>query len=80
LPGANISIIDADAKAVSSLDGDFNLLSPRLGEVKLKVEYIGYQTQTLSVLLKEGTNDIGYVSIEPDDKKSKDKISSIEGV
>ncbi|MDQ8749633.1 TonB-dependent receptor [Elizabethkingia miricola] len=80
LPGANISIIDADAKAVSSLDGDFNLLSPRLGEVKLKVEYIGYQTQTLSVVLKEGTNDIGYVSIEPEDKKSKDKISSIEGV
>lgn len=30
--------------------------------------------------MKEGTNDIGYVSIEPEDKKNKDKISSIEGV
>ena len=45
LPGANISIVDADTKAISSLDGDFNLLSPKLGEVKLKVEYIGYHTK-----------------------------------
>ena len=54
LPGANISIVDADTKAISSLDGDFNLLSPKLGEVKLKVEYIGYQANLIDCL--EGRN------------------------
>lgn len=80
LPGANISIVDAEQKAVSSLDGDFSLLSPKLGEVNLKVEYIGYETRIFPVTLKEGTNDLGYITIEPEDKRTKDKISNIQEV
>jgi len=81
LPGANISIVDADAKAVSSLDGDFNLLSPKLGEINLKVEYIGYETKIFPVTIKEGTNDIGYITIDPEDKRIlKDKVSNIQEV
>lgn len=80
LPGANISIVDADAKAISSLDGDFNLLSPRLGEVNLKVEYIGYETKIFPITIKEGTNDIGYITIAPEEKKSNEKVSDIQQV
>ncbi|WP_370898425.1 TonB-dependent receptor [Chryseobacterium gossypii] len=80
LPGANISIVDAEARTVSSLEGDFNLLSPRLGEVNLKVEYIGYETKIFPVTIKEGTNDIGYITIVPEDKTKKDKISNIEEI
>lgn len=80
LPGANISIVDADAKAISSLDGDFNLLSPRLGEINLKVEYIGYETKIFPITIKEGTNDIGYITIAPEEKKNKEKISDIQQV
>ncbi|WP_326983530.1 TonB-dependent receptor [Chryseobacterium sp. MYb264] len=80
LPGANISIVDADAKSVSSLDGDFNLLSPKLGEINVKVEYIGYETKIFPVTIKEGTNDLGYLTINPEDKKVKDKVSDIQEV
>lgn len=80
LPGANVSIVDSDAKAVSSLDGDFNLLSPTLGNVNVKIEYIGYETKLFPVQLKEGTNDLGYITIEPEEKKTKDKVSDIQEV
>ena len=80
LPGANISIVDADAKTVSSLDGDFNLLSPALGEIILKIEYIGYETKTFPITIKEGTNDIGYITIDPEEKKSKDKVNDIQEI
>jgi TonB-dependent receptor len=80
LPGANISIVDAEAKAVSSLDGDFNLLSPKLGEINIKVEYIGYETKIFPVMIKEGTNDIGYITIAPEEKKNKDEVKDIEQV
>ncbi|MEI3791247.1 MULTISPECIES: TonB-dependent receptor [unclassified Chryseobacterium] len=80
LPGANISIVDAEAKAVSSLDGDFNLLSPKLGEINIKVEYIGYETKIFPVTIKEGTNDIGYITIAPEEKKNKDEVKDIEQV
>ncbi|WP_426278009.1 TonB-dependent receptor [Chryseobacterium sp. S-02] len=80
LPGANISIVDADAKAISSLDGDFNLLSPRLGEVNLKVEYLGYETKIFQITIKEGTNDIGYITIAPEEKKNNEKVSDIQQV
>ncbi|MCJ8153388.1 TonB-dependent receptor [Chryseobacterium sp. SSA4.19] len=80
LPGANISIVDADVKAASSLDGDFNLLSPRLGEINIKVEYLGYETKIFPVTVKEGTNDIGYITIAPEEKQSRDKVKDIEQV
>lgn len=80
LPGANISIVDENAKAVTSIDGDFSLLSPKLGEVNVKVEYIGYETQYFPMNLKEGTNDIGYITIIPENKKKTDKISDIQEV
>jgi TonB-dependent receptor len=80
LPGANISIVDANAKAVSSLDGDFNILSPKLGEVNIKIEYLGYETKIFPLTLKEGTNDIGYITIAPEEKKSKDQVKDIEQV
>ncbi|MBT2619551.1 MULTISPECIES: TonB-dependent receptor [Chryseobacterium] len=80
LPGANISIVDADAKTVSSLDGDFNVLSPKLGEMNLKVEYIGYETKIFPVTIKEGTNDIGYITISPEEKSTKDRTGSIQEV
>lgn len=80
LPGANISVIDSDSKSVSTLDGDFNLLSPKLGEINLKVEYIGYETKIFPVTIKEGTNDLGYITITPEDKKNKDKVSNIQEV
>lgn len=80
LPGANISIVDADAKAVSALDGDFNLLSPKLGEINLKVEYIGYETKIFPITIKEGTNDIGYITIAPEEKKNKEKVNDIQQV
>ncbi|ASK29184.1 TonB-dependent receptor [Chryseobacterium sp. T16E-39] len=80
LPGANISIVDAEAKTVSSLDGDFNILSPKLGEVSLKVEYIGYETKLFPIIIKEGTNDIGYITISPEEKSAKDKVGNIQEV
>lgn len=80
LPGANISIVDADVKSVSSIDGDFNILSPKLGEVNLKVEYIGYETKLFPITIKKGTNDIGYITIEPENKAENDKISNIQEV
>lgn len=80
LPGANISIVDADIKSVSSLDGDFNLLSPTLGEIRIKVEYIGYETKIFPITVKEGTNDIGYITIEPENKVRNDKVSDIQEV
>ncbi|MEY8760161.1 TonB-dependent receptor [Chryseobacterium tongliaoense] len=80
LPGANISIVDTDAKTASSLDGDFNVLSPKLGDIMIKVEYIGYETQTFPVTVKEGTNDIGYITIIPEDKVTKDKVGNIQEV
>ncbi|OCK50098.1 TonB-dependent receptor [Chryseobacterium sp. CBo1] len=80
LPGANISIIDADAKAISSLDGDFNILSPKLGDINIKVEYLGYETKIFPVTIKEGTNDVGYITIAPEEKQSKDKTKDIEQV
>jgi len=80
LPGANISIVDADAKAVSSLDGDFHLLSPKLGEVTLKIEYIGYETQVFPYIIKEGTNDIGYITIVPEEKLISNKLTDIQEV
>ncbi|EJL75917.1 TonB-dependent receptor [Chryseobacterium populi] len=80
LPGANISIVDTGAKTASSLDGDFNILSPKLGEVMIKVEYIGYETQTIPVTVKEGTNDMGYITIIPEDKTTKDKVGNIQEV
>ena len=80
LLGANISIVDVDVKAVSSLDGDFNLLSPKLGEINIKVEYIGYETKIFPITIKEGTNDIGYITIAPEEKKNKDKINDIQEV
>ncbi|WP_415327276.1 TonB-dependent receptor [Chryseobacterium sp. MMS23-Vi53] len=80
LPGANISIVDANAKTVSSLDGDFNILSPKLGEINIKVEYIGYETKIFPITIKEGTNDLGYITIAPEEKKSKDKVKDIEQV
>lgn len=79
LPGANISIVDSDVKAVSSLDGDFSILSPKLGEVNIRVEYIGYETKIFPVTLKEGTNDLGYISITPEENK-KDRTRDIEKV
>ena len=80
LPGANVSIVDSEVKTSSSLEGDFNLLSPKLGEVMVKVEYIGYETQIFPITVKEGTNDLGYLIISPDEKKVKDKESNIEQV
>lgn len=80
LPGANISIVDADSKAASSLDGDFNLLSPKLGEINIKVEYLGYETKIFPVTVKEGTNDIGYLTIFPEEKESKGNIKNIDQV
>lgn len=80
LPGANISIVDAEAKTVSSLDGDFNILSPKMGEVSLKVEYIGYETKIFPMVIKEGTNDIGYITISPEEKLTKDRTGSIQEV
>lgn len=80
LPGANISIVDAEQKAVSSLDGDFSLLSPRLGDVNIKVEYIGYETKIFPVTIKEGVNDMGYISIDPEDKKNKENINNIQEI
>ncbi|WP_292009162.1 TonB-dependent receptor [Chryseobacterium sp.] len=80
LPGANISIIDEESRTVSALDGDFKLLSPRTGNINLKVEYIGYETKIFPVTLKEGTNDLGYITIEPENKKDKDKVNDIQEV
>lgn len=80
LPGANISIVDAEAQTVSSLDGDFNILSPKMGEINLKVEYIGYETKIFPIVIKEGTNDIGYITIAPEEKSTKDRTGSIQEV
>lgn len=80
LPGANISIVDENTKAASSLDGDFNLLSPKLGEINLKIEYIGYETKYFSITVKEGTNDIGYITIDPENLTSKDKLKDIQEI
>ncbi|WP_027385984.1 TonB-dependent receptor [Chryseobacterium gregarium] len=80
LPGANISIVDADVKSASSIDGDFNILSPKLGEVRLKVEYIGYETKIFPITIKEGTNDIGYIAIEPETKVKNEKVNDIQEV
>lgn len=80
LPGANISIINSDAKTSSSLEGEFSLLSPKLGEIMVKVEYIGYETQLFPITIKEGTNDLGYITISPDNKKKHEKENNIEQV
>ncbi|MGO4710914.1 TonB-dependent receptor plug domain-containing protein, partial [Chryseobacterium sp. 2TAF14] len=80
LPGANISIVDENLKVSSLLDGDFSLLSPKLGEVNLKIEYIGYETKYFPITVKEGTNDIGYITIEPENLATKDKLNDIQAV
>lgn len=80
LPGANISIEDTEARSVSSLDGDFNLLSPKLGEISIRVEYIGYETKVFQVVIKEGTNDLGYITIAPDEKQKNAQVKDIEQV
>jgi len=80
LPGANISIVDENTKAASSLDGDFNLLSPKLGEINLKIEYIGYETKYFPITVKEGTNDIGYITIDPENLASKEKLKDIQEI
>ncbi len=80
LPGANISIADDASTSVSAIDGDFNLISPKLGEINLKVEYIGYQTKFFPVNVKQGTNDIGYITIEPENRIIKEQVNDIQEV
>ena len=66
LPGASVSLVGDNIKTVTSLEGDFNILSPKLGEINLKIEYIGYKTKTYSIVVKEGTNDLGYIVLDPE--------------
>ena len=51
LPGASVSLVGDNIKTVTSLEGDFNILSPKLGEINLKIEYIGYKTVCLQTNL-----------------------------
>jgi TonB-dependent receptor len=55
LPGAEITVVGSNLKAVSATDGTFRLTLPS-GTHQLMIDYLGYETQTQSVTVADGAS------------------------
>jgi TonB-dependent receptor len=64
LPGANIIIIELQRGAATDADGDFRLTGVPDGTYTLRVTYLGYQTQELSVTVQNGSSDFFTIELE----------------
>jgi TonB-dependent receptor len=53
LPGVVIKIEQTGIKAVTGMDGSFELLKVPAGQQKMTLSYMGYQTETRDVLIEE---------------------------
>ena len=65
LPGATITLEGRKETASSSLDGSFTLKCAVTGKVTLVVSYIGHETFSREIILKEGVNDAGVLELKP---------------
>ncbi|WP_404425321.1 TonB-dependent receptor [Nibricoccus sp. IMCC34717] len=55
LPGAEVTVVGANVKAVSATDGSFRLNLPA-GTYQLMIDYLGYESQTQSVTVADGAS------------------------
>ncbi|MGV3765051.1 MAG: TonB-dependent receptor [Chitinophagaceae bacterium] len=65
LPGATIALDGRKETASSSLDGSFTLKCAVTGKVTLLVSYIGHETFSMEMIVKEGVNDAGVLELKP---------------
>lgn len=65
LPGATISLEGRTETASSSLDGSFTLKCAVTGKITLVVSYIGHETFSREMTVKEGVNDAGVLELKP---------------
>lgn len=65
LPGATISLEGRTETASSSLDGSFTLKCAITGKITLVVSYIGHETFSREMTVKEGVNDAGVLELKP---------------
>lgn len=64
LPGANLLILELQKGTATDADGDFRMTGVPDGNYTLRVTYLGYQTQELSVTVQNGSSDFFTIELE----------------
>ncbi len=63
LPGANVYIEGTSVGTSTDIDGRFRIVGAPLGSKRLFVSFIGYEPLQVDVVLKEGTIDVGKLTL-----------------
>ncbi len=64
LPGVSVKILGTNQGIATDLEGRFQISNLNIGEVNLRISYLGYQTVEKRFKVKEGINDIGVIELE----------------
>ncbi len=65
LPGADVIVVGTTKGVATDFDGNFVLEVPA-GNQKIKISFVGYDSKTIAVVVKEGqTTDMGKIVLSP---------------
>lgn len=64
LPGVSVRILGTNQGVATDLEGRFQISNLNIGELNLRISYLGYLTVEKRFKIKEGINDIGVIELE----------------
>ena len=65
LPGATIYSSTSNKGTITDYNGNFSLDGLKVGEVNIKISFIGYATKDTILSISEGENDLGILKLNP---------------
>lgn len=65
LPGANVKVTGRKETTASDLGGSFTLNTGTTGKTTISFSYVGYETKTLDLDIKQGITDAGTIELTP---------------
>lgn len=67
LPGVTVRITPLEQGCTTNLDGQFSYQFKNSGDYILNITYIGYKDIELPVSVKNGVNNLGVITLQPDE-------------
>lgn len=74
LAGANVILVGTSIGAVADFDGNFSISNVPAGSYSLKATYIGYETVTLKITLKDGEHLVKNLKLQPVGVKGEEVV------
>lgn len=74
LPGAHIVVLNTQLKSISDNNGYYEIKDLKSGSYKIKISYVGFESQTIKVVIRENTKQ--NISLQPSIIMSEEVIIS----